>query len=126
MAAVTAAAILAFGGLLHRDPPAASAGDVLPTAVAAELQKGFAAGDTEAEIAGLQAELRANRRNFGSSSRIRLCSRSPGPLMSYRINAPKQVVLPCRGKDLFGGRPRNAPGRSFESMLASLKKDVAP
>jgi tetratricopeptide (TPR) repeat protein len=63
MAAVTAAAILAFGGVLHRDPPAASAGDVLPTAVAAELQKGFAAGDTEAEIAGLQAELRANRHN---------------------------------------------------------------
>jgi tetratricopeptide (TPR) repeat protein len=63
MAAASAAAILAFGGVLHRDPPAASAGDVLPTAVAAELQKGFAAGDTAAEIAGLQAELRANPRN---------------------------------------------------------------
>jgi tetratricopeptide (TPR) repeat protein len=63
MAAVTAAATLAFGGVLHRDPPAASAGDALPIAVAAELQKGFAAGDTQAEIAGLQAELRANPRN---------------------------------------------------------------
>src|SRR5882762_1625718 len=63
MAAASAAAILAFGGVLHRDPPAASAGDVLPTAVAAELQKGFAAGDTAAEIAGLQAELRVNPRN---------------------------------------------------------------
>ncbi len=63
MAAASAAAILALGGVLHHDPPAASAGDVLPTAVAAELQKGFAAGDTEAEISGLQAELRANPRN---------------------------------------------------------------
>jgi tetratricopeptide (TPR) repeat protein len=63
MAAASAAAILALGGVLHRDPPAAAAGDVLPTAVAAELQRGFAAGDTEAEIAGLQAELRANPRN---------------------------------------------------------------
>ena len=63
MAAATAAAVLAFGGVLHRTPLAASAGDVLPTAVAAELQKGFAAGDTQAEIAGLQAELRANHSN---------------------------------------------------------------
>jgi tetratricopeptide (TPR) repeat protein len=63
MAAATAAAILAFGGVLHRTPPAATASDVLPTAVAAELQKGFAAGDTAAEIAGLQAELRANPAN---------------------------------------------------------------
>jgi tetratricopeptide (TPR) repeat protein len=63
MAAASAAAILALGGVLHHDPPAAAAGDVLPTAVAAELQKGFAAGDTQAEIAGLQAELRANPRS---------------------------------------------------------------
>src|SRR5262249_43254237 len=33
------------------------------TAVAAELQKGFAAGDTQAEIAGLQAELGADPGN---------------------------------------------------------------
>src|SRR6266478_1100458 len=38
MAAASAAAILALGGVLHHDPPAASAGDVLPTAVAAELR----------------------------------------------------------------------------------------
>src|SRR6266852_5539306 len=63
MAAASAAAILALGGVLHHDPPAASAGDVLPTAVADELQKGFAAGDTQAEIAGLQAELRSNPSN---------------------------------------------------------------
>jgi tetratricopeptide (TPR) repeat protein len=63
IAAASAAAILALGGLWHRSPAAASAGDVLPTAVAAQLQKGFAAGDTEAEIAGLQAELRANPTN---------------------------------------------------------------
>lgn len=62
-AAAVAAAVLALGGLWHRTPAAATAGDVLPTAVAAELQKGFAAGDTEAEIAGLQAELRANPKN---------------------------------------------------------------
>lgn len=59
-AAVTAAAVLALGGVLHREPAQAAAGDALPTAVADELQKGFAAGDTEAEIAGLQAELRAD------------------------------------------------------------------
>ena len=35
----------------------------MPTAVAAELQKGFAAGDTQSEIAGLQGELRADPRN---------------------------------------------------------------
>jgi tetratricopeptide (TPR) repeat protein len=57
-AAAIAAAVLALGGTFRSDPPA-SASDALPTAVAAELQKGFAAGDTEAEVAGLQAELRA-------------------------------------------------------------------
>jgi tetratricopeptide (TPR) repeat protein len=58
--AVLCAATLAvlFGGVLRRDAPAASV-DALPTAVTAELQKGFAAGDTQAEIAGLQSELRA-------------------------------------------------------------------
>src|SRR5205807_3473 len=59
MVAVTAAAILAFGGVLHRDPSAASASDVLPTAVAAELQKGFAAGDTEPELGRYPAAFRA-------------------------------------------------------------------
>jgi tetratricopeptide (TPR) repeat protein len=61
-AAAIAAAVLAFGGVLHHDG-AVAASDVLPSAVAAELQKGFAAGDTQAEIAGLQAELRADRSN---------------------------------------------------------------
>ena len=56
-AAAIAAAVLALGGVL-RSTPAAGAGDALPSAVAAELQKGFSAGDTQAEIAGLQAELR--------------------------------------------------------------------
>jgi tetratricopeptide (TPR) repeat protein len=59
-AAVAAAAVLALGGVLHQGS-ATAAGDALPTAVAEQLQKGFAAGDTEAEISGLQAELRANR-----------------------------------------------------------------
>ena len=61
-AAVAAAAVLAFGGIL-RHAPVASAGDALPTAVAAELEKGFAAGDTQAEIAGLQGELQLDRQN---------------------------------------------------------------
>lgn len=61
-AAVAAAAVLALGGVL-RHAPAASAGDALPTAIAAELEKGFAAGDTQAEIAGLQGELRLDERN---------------------------------------------------------------
>jgi len=62
-AAVFAAALAAlFGGVLRHDAPAAAA-DALPTAVAAELQKGFAAGDTQAEIAGLQGELRASPHN---------------------------------------------------------------
>jgi tetratricopeptide (TPR) repeat protein len=51
-----------FGGVLRHDAPAAVQG-ALPSAVAAELQKGFAAGDTAAEIAGLQAELRSSPRN---------------------------------------------------------------
>jgi tetratricopeptide (TPR) repeat protein len=61
-AAVITAAALSLGGILRADPRAA-ASDALPTAVAAELQKGFAAGDTAAEISGLQAELRAMPRN---------------------------------------------------------------
>jgi len=61
-AAVAAAAVLALGGVF-RNAPAASAGDALPTAVAAELEKGFAAGDTQAEIAGLQGELRLDPQN---------------------------------------------------------------
>jgi tetratricopeptide (TPR) repeat protein len=56
-AAVTTAAALALGGAF-RGAPSAVASDVLPTAVAEELQRGFAAGDTAAEVAGLQAELR--------------------------------------------------------------------
>src|SRR4051794_36054309 len=57
-AAASAAAVLALGGVLHSSPAAAGAGDALPSSIAAELQKGFSAGDTQAEIAGLQAELR--------------------------------------------------------------------
>jgi len=61
-AAAVAAAVLTLGGV-WRSSPAEGAGDALPAAVAAELQKGFAAGDTVAEIAGLQAELRADPHN---------------------------------------------------------------
>ena len=61
-AAIFAAAAILFSGVLRPDAPAA-ASDVLPTAVAAELAKGFAAGDTQAEILGLQGELRLNSHN---------------------------------------------------------------
>jgi tetratricopeptide (TPR) repeat protein len=61
--AVGAAALAGlFGGVLRHDAPAAVQ-DALPPAAAAELQKGFAAGDTAAEVAGLQAELRSSPRN---------------------------------------------------------------
>jgi tetratricopeptide (TPR) repeat protein len=60
--AAIAAAVLAFGGVLRHDR-AVAASDALPTSIAVELQKGFAAGDTQAEIAGLQAELRAEGSN---------------------------------------------------------------
>jgi tetratricopeptide (TPR) repeat protein len=56
-AAVTAAAVLGLGGAF-RSSGAAAEPDALPAAVAAELQRGFAAGDTAAEVAGLQGELR--------------------------------------------------------------------
>jgi tetratricopeptide (TPR) repeat protein len=56
-AAVTAAAVLALGGAFRSSGAAAEPG-ALPATVAAELQRGFAAGDTAAEVAGLQAELR--------------------------------------------------------------------
>jgi tetratricopeptide (TPR) repeat protein len=61
-AAAAAAAVLALGGVLRHEPVAAASG-ALPAAIAAELQKGFAAGDTQAEIAGLQAELQADPAN---------------------------------------------------------------
>jgi tetratricopeptide (TPR) repeat protein len=61
-AAALAAAVLGLGGVL-RHAPTATASDALPATVAAELAKGFAAGDTQAEIAGLQAELRLDPRN---------------------------------------------------------------
>ena len=61
-AAALAAAVLALGGTF-RHGAVEDARGALPTAIAAELQKGFAAGDTQAEIAGLQGELRADPTN---------------------------------------------------------------
>jgi tetratricopeptide (TPR) repeat protein len=49
--------------VLHRGAPVATASDALPAAVVQELARGFAAGNTEAEIAGLQGELRIDPRN---------------------------------------------------------------
>jgi len=62
-AAVIAAAVLALGGVFRGQAPAAAVGGALPAAVAEQLQKGFAAGDTAAEITGLQAELRDDPAN---------------------------------------------------------------
>ena len=61
-AAIFAAAALLFGGVFRSGTPAA-ANDVLPEAVAAELAKGFAAGDTQSEILGLQGELKLDAHN---------------------------------------------------------------
>ncbi|MGN6799767.1 MAG: tetratricopeptide repeat protein [Gaiellaceae bacterium] len=61
-AAASAAAVLALGGAF-RSGGAAAAPDHLPSGVAEELQRGFAAGDTASEIAGLQGELRLRPQN---------------------------------------------------------------
>jgi tetratricopeptide (TPR) repeat protein len=57
-AAVVTAAVLALGGAFRGAGTAAAEPDHLPAGVVEQLQRGFAAGDTEAEVAGLQAELR--------------------------------------------------------------------
>jgi tetratricopeptide (TPR) repeat protein len=62
-AAAIAAAVLALGGVFRGQSPAAAVVGALSPAVAEQLQKGFAAGDTGAEIAGLQAELRDDPAN---------------------------------------------------------------
>lgn len=62
VAAAAAALALLLGGAL-RPERAATAGDVLPAATAELLQRGFAAGDTQATVAALQAELRADPSN---------------------------------------------------------------
>ena len=62
-AAATAAAVLALGGVFASAPSEAGAEGLVVGAARAELQKGFSAGDTQAEIAGLQAELRLYPRN---------------------------------------------------------------
>jgi tetratricopeptide (TPR) repeat protein len=61
-AAALTAAVLLLGGAF-RTGGASAEPDRLPAGVAEELQRGFAAGDTEAEIAGLQGELRARPRD---------------------------------------------------------------
>jgi tetratricopeptide (TPR) repeat protein len=61
-AAFFAAAALLLGGLFRSNTPAA-ASDALPEAVAAELARGFAGGDTQAEILGLQGELEVDPHN---------------------------------------------------------------
>jgi tetratricopeptide (TPR) repeat protein len=61
-AAALTAAVLTLGGAL-RSGGAAAVPDRLPSGVAEELQRGFAAGDTQAEIAGLQGELRLRPRD---------------------------------------------------------------
>lgn len=70
-AALTAAAVLLLGGAF-RSGGAAASPDRLPTAVAEELQRGFAAGDTAAEVAGLQAELRTRPHDVKALSTLGL------------------------------------------------------
>jgi tetratricopeptide (TPR) repeat protein len=62
-AAAIAAAVLAFGGVLRHESGAVAAGDYLPAAAVEQLQRGFSTGDTQAQIAGLQAELHADNKN---------------------------------------------------------------
>jgi tetratricopeptide (TPR) repeat protein len=57
-AAAIAAAVLGLGGAFHRGGTAEASPDRLPSAVVDELQRGFGTGDTEAQVAGLQGELR--------------------------------------------------------------------
>jgi tetratricopeptide (TPR) repeat protein len=61
--AATAAALALLLGGAFRGSATPVAADALPRAVADQLQRGFAAGDTEALVAGLQAELKADPRN---------------------------------------------------------------
>ena len=61
-AAFFAAAALLFGGLFRSNTPDPASG-ALPEAVAAELARGFAAGDTQVEILGLQRELELDPHN---------------------------------------------------------------
>ena len=70
-AAVLTAAVLALGGVF-RSGGAAAAPDRLPSGVAEELQRGFSAGDTQAEIAGLQGELRLRPRDVKALSTLGL------------------------------------------------------
>ena len=62
VAAIAAALSLLFGGAF-RGSASPVAADVLPRAVADQLQRGFAAGDTQALVSALQAELKADPRN---------------------------------------------------------------
>ncbi len=62
-AAVAAAALALLLGGAFRGSSSPAAVNAVPGAVADELQRGFAAGDTQALIAGLQAELKADPRN---------------------------------------------------------------
>ena len=61
--ALAVALAVLLGGVLRHNSAPAIASDVLPQATAAELERGFAAGDTQSLIAGLQSELRLNPRN---------------------------------------------------------------
>jgi tetratricopeptide (TPR) repeat protein len=61
-AAVAAALALLLGGAFRGSAKPAPA-NVLPSAVADQLERGFAAGDTKALVAGLQAELRVDPGN---------------------------------------------------------------
>ena len=104
-AAAIAAAVLALGGAFR--PGGASAEpDHVPAAVAEELQRGFAVGDTEAEIAGLQAELRARPRDVKALETLGLASlqrvRETGDASYYpRAGGILREALALRSRDLI-------------------------
>ena len=59
VAAIAATLVLLFGGVLRNDRVAV-ASSALPSAVVEQLQRGFATGNTEALVTGLQSELKTD------------------------------------------------------------------
>ncbi len=99
------AAVLTLGGVF-RSGGAAAAPDRLPAGVAEELQRGFAAGDTEAEIAGLQGELRLRPRDVKALETLGLAYlqrvRETGDASYYpKADGVLHEALAARPRDLI-------------------------
>jgi tetratricopeptide (TPR) repeat protein len=103
--AAGAAALTVLLGGVFRGSAAPAAGDVLPTAVAEQLQRGFAAGDTAALVSALQAELKANPRNAKAYANLGLAyqqrARETGDASYYtRADGTLRRALALRPRDL--------------------------